>query len=38
MEDLIKQYEKIMDTLTPLIVADKLKQIKAEFDLLTIKQ
>jgi len=38
MKDLIAQYEKIMNTLTPLIVADKLKQIKAEFELLTFKQ
>ena len=38
MKDLIAQYEKIMNTLTPLIVADKLKRIKAEFELLTFKQ
>ena len=32
MNDLIAQYEKIMNTLTPLLVADRLKEIKAEFD------
>lgn len=38
MKDLIEQYEKIINTLTPLLVADRLKEIKAEFDLLTPKQ
>ena len=38
MKNLIKEYEKIMNTLTPLLVADRLKEIKAEFDLLTPKQ
>lgn len=32
MKDLIKEYEKIMNSLTPILVADKLKQIKKEFD------
>ena len=31
-QNLIEQYEKTMHTLTPLIIADKLKQIKAEFN------
>tara|TARA_R110000822_G_scaffold40520_2_gene110230 strand:+ start:56 stop:331 length:276 start_codon:yes stop_codon:yes gene_type:complete len=31
-EKLIGKYEKIMDILNPLIVSDKLKQIKEEFD------
>ena len=38
MKNLIKEYEKIMNTLTPLLVADKLKQIKKEFDNIKKQQ
>ena len=30
--NIVVEYEKIMNTLTPLLVADRLKEIKAEFD------
>tara|TARA_R110000824_G_scaffold127180_5_gene287187 strand:+ start:158 stop:274 length:117 start_codon:yes stop_codon:yes gene_type:complete len=32
--ELIAQYEKTMNTLTPILVRERLKEIKAEFDKL----
>ena len=37
-QELITQYEKIMNTLTPLLVADKLKEIKKQHDSITLKK